>query len=112
MATFHAEGKLDLIMLVGDEKFVHVTEKCAMFDFLLGSIHVSKDVAFGDNDVVIDSIYILIPSSSPQGLYWMVNNGIYRSVGESLVNNSQDIVITMGTVTSIINYDFLIIKIE
>jgi hypothetical protein len=29
-----------------------------------------------------------------------------------LVNNSQDIVITMGTVTSIINYDFLIIKIE
>jgi hypothetical protein len=59
MATFHAEGKPDFTMLVGDEKFVQAMEKCicTMFSFLLGSIHVSKDVAYGNNNVVISSIY-------------------------------------------------------
>jgi hypothetical protein len=38
-------------MLVGDEEFVHETKicLCAMFGFLLGYVHVSKDVAYGDN---------------------------------------------------------------
>jgi len=69
MATFHAEGKFDFAMLVGDEEFVEVMEKClcAMFGLLLGSIHVSKDVANGDNNVVINSIY-QVPSYVPQGL--------------------------------------------
>jgi hypothetical protein len=56
-------------MLVGDEEFVQVMEKCfcAMFGLLLGSIHVCKDVAYGDNNVVINSIY-QVPSYVPQGL--------------------------------------------
>jgi hypothetical protein len=56
-------------MLVGDEEFVHETKicLCAMFGFLLGYVHVSKDVAYGDNNVVINSIY-QVPSSGPQGL--------------------------------------------
>jgi hypothetical protein len=66
MATFHAKGKPNLTMLVGDEEFVEMMEKClcTMFGFLLGSIHVSKDVAYGDNNVVISSIY-QVPSSIP-----------------------------------------------
>jgi hypothetical protein len=96
MATFHAKGKHDFTMLVGDEEFIQVTRKClcAMFGFLLGSIHVSKDVACGHNNVVINSIFQLVPSSGPRGLQWMVNNGMYQIVGESLVRNSQDIVLT------------------
>jgi len=58
MAIFHVERLLGFTMLVGDEKFVQVTKirLCAMFDFLLGYLHVSKDVAYGDNNVVINSI--------------------------------------------------------
>jgi putative sterol carrier protein len=76
MATFHAEGKPNLTMLLADEKFVQVTKKClcAMFGFLLGSIHVSKDAMYKDNNVVISSIY-QVPSSGRQGLQWMVSNG-------------------------------------
>jgi hypothetical protein len=87
MATFHADGKPNLTMLVGDEEFVLEKCLCAMFSFLLGSVHVSKDVVYGNNNVVINSIY-QVPSSSPQGLQWMVNNGKYRTIGESLVKNS------------------------
>jgi putative sterol carrier protein len=70
IAIFYGEGKLDFTMLMGDEKFVQVMKKClcAMFGFLLGSIHVSKDVVFGDNNVFISSIYQLVPSFGPQGL--------------------------------------------
>jgi hypothetical protein len=69
MATFHAKGKHDLTMLVGDEEFVQVTKKClcTLFGFMLGSIHVSKDVAYENNNVVINSIY-QVPSFGPQGL--------------------------------------------
>jgi hypothetical protein len=69
MAIFHVEGLLGLTMLVGDEKFVQVTKirLCAMFGFLLGYVHVPKDVAYGNNNVVINSIY-QVPSSGPQGL--------------------------------------------
>jgi hypothetical protein len=67
MATFHVKGKVDFTMLVGDEKFVQVTRKClcAMFGFLLGLVHVSKDVVYKANNVVISSIY-QVSSSGPQ----------------------------------------------
>jgi hypothetical protein len=69
MAIFHAEGKPNLLVLVGDEEFVQVMEKClyAMFSFLLGSVHVSKDVAYKNNNVVISSI-CQVPSFGRQGL--------------------------------------------
>jgi hypothetical protein len=58
MATLCAKGKHDFTMLVGDEEFVQVTKKCicTMFGFLLGSIHASEDVVYGNNNVVISSI--------------------------------------------------------
>ncbi len=100
-------------MLVGDERFVQVMEKClyAMFGFQLGLVHVSKDVLYGNNNVVISSIY-QFPSFGPQGLHWMVNNGRYRTIGESLVKNSQDIVLTSGMDASIVNCVFLVTKVK
>jgi hypothetical protein len=61
----------------------------------LGSIHVSKDVVYANDNVVISSIY-QVASSGPQGLHWMVNNGMYQIVDESLVRNSKDTVLTPG----------------
>jgi hypothetical protein len=48
-----------------------------MFGFQLGSVHVFKNVVYVENKVVINSIY-QVPSSSTQGLHWMVNVGKYR----------------------------------
>jgi hypothetical protein len=114
MAIFHVEGKTNFTMLVGDEEFVQFMEKClcAMFGFLLGSVHVSKDVACGENNVVISSIYQLVPSSGPQGLQWMVENGMYQTIGKSLVRSSQDAVFTSSTTTSIVNCVILVIEIK
>jgi hypothetical protein len=42
MATFHAKGKLNLTLLVGNEKFVQVAKKCLCAMLLLGSVHVPR----------------------------------------------------------------------
>jgi hypothetical protein len=44
MTTFHVEGKVELIVLVGDFGILHVINKClgAMFGFHLGTFHVSQ----------------------------------------------------------------------
>jgi len=79
MAIFHFEGKSNLIILVGDSKIVQITKQCfrAMFGFQLGLIHVLNFFVYVENKVVINSIY-QVPSSSTQGLHWMVNVGKYR----------------------------------
>jgi hypothetical protein len=38
-----------------------------------------------------------------KGLHWMVNVGRYRTVGESLQKNSQDIILIPNTIVSIVN---------
>ncbi len=77
----------------------------------MGLVHVSKDVMYGDNNVIISSIYE-VPSFGPQGLQWMVNNGRYQTIGESLVQNSQDIIFTPGMIVSIANCVFLVIEVK
>jgi hypothetical protein len=59
MATFYAQGKLDLTILDDNLGISHVIEKCpcAMFGFQLGTMHISKDDAFDDNNNVTRSIY-------------------------------------------------------
>jgi hypothetical protein len=59
----------------------------------------------------MSSIY-QVPSFGPQGLQWMVSNGKYQIVGESLVGNSQDIFLTSSTTTFIVNCVFLVIEIK
>jgi hypothetical protein len=59
MATFYIEGKVLLTILVDDFGNVRVTEKCLLylFGFQCGSIHVSRDDVYNDNNVVKNSIY-------------------------------------------------------
>jgi hypothetical protein len=59
MATFYVEGKVDLMILVDDYGNTRIIEKCLsyMLGFLRESIHVSKDDAYDDNNVVKNSIY-------------------------------------------------------
>ncbi len=79
MATFNVEGKSNLTILVCDSKIVWITKQCfrAMFGFQLGLVHVFKNVVYAENKVVINSIY-QVPSSSTQGLHWMVNVRKYQ----------------------------------
>jgi hypothetical protein len=59
MATFYAEGKVDLIILVDDFGNAKIIKKnlLYMFGFQHGCIHVSKNDAYNDNIVVKNSIY-------------------------------------------------------
>jgi len=53
------EGKVELNVLVDDFGILHVIEKClcVMFGFHLGTVHVSKDETYDDNNNVIRFIY-------------------------------------------------------
>lgn len=82
-----------------------------MFGFQPSSIHVSKDVAYGENKLVISSIY-QVPSFIVHGLHWMVNVGRYRIDGENILKNSQDMVITFDTIGSIANGVMLNIEVK
>jgi len=59
MATFHAKGKVELIVPTNNFRILRAIEKClcAMFGFHLGIVHVSKDKTYDDNNNVIRSIY-------------------------------------------------------
>jgi hypothetical protein len=59
MATFHVEGKVEFIAHADNFRISHVIKKClyAMFGFHFGTLHVSKDEAYDDNNNVIRSIY-------------------------------------------------------
>jgi len=59
MATFCAEGKPKLTILSDDYGIAHVIEKYlyAMFAFQLGTMHISKDDAYDDNNNVIRFVY-------------------------------------------------------
>ncbi len=54
MVTFHVVGKLDLTILVGDIGVVKLTKNvlCVMFMFQWKSMHVFKDVAYIEDNVV------------------------------------------------------------
>lgn len=59
MATFHVEGKVELIVPSDEFKSSHVTKKCpcVMFGFHPRIVHVSKDDAYDANNIVTRSIY-------------------------------------------------------
>jgi hypothetical protein len=59
MVTFHAKGKVKLIVPFSKFGILHVTKKCmcALFGFPSGTVHVSKDDTYDANNNVIKSIY-------------------------------------------------------
>jgi hypothetical protein len=59
MATFHVIGKPDLTILVSDYGIVQLTENvfCVMFAFQRGSMHVSKNVFYMEENIVLSFTY-------------------------------------------------------
>jgi len=84
MATFCVEGKPKLTILGDDYGIAHVIEKClyAMFGFQLGTMHISKDNAYDDNNNVIRFVY-QTPLSSAQGLEWSLHVRRFEIVGKT-----------------------------
>jgi hypothetical protein len=59
MAIFHVVRKLDLTILVFYFGVVQMTYNvfCAMFVFWRGSVHVSNDVSYAENNIVLNFVY-------------------------------------------------------
>jgi hypothetical protein len=65
-----------------------------MFSFYLGSLYISKDVSYAYNNLVLNSVY-RIPMTSSQGRQWVVGCGHYRIVGDSLLHNFKETILTL-----------------
>jgi hypothetical protein len=104
IATFHVVGKLDLTILVGDFGVVEVTENVlyAMFTFRRGYVHVPKEVAYMEDNVVSSSSYQVM-DVNPIGMFWIVTNGRFWILNDNAFNNSQDICLNIGTIASMAN---------
>jgi hypothetical protein len=68
-----------------------------MFVFQLSSLHISKDVLYDYNNLVSNFLH-QIPTMSSQGHQWVVGSGHYCIVGNNLIHNSQDTILTLGTI--------------
>jgi hypothetical protein len=68
MMTFHSVNHLDLNIMVDNLGTTFVFEQCfcIMFTFQLGSLHISKDVLYDFNNLVLSLLY-QIPTMSSQG---------------------------------------------
>jgi hypothetical protein len=104
MATFYVKGKVDFTILVDNARNAKVIKKCLlyMFGFQCGSIHVSKDDACDDNNVVRNSIYQEF-ISNPNGVHWDVKTRKYRIVNNNLIQCSQGTILTRRIATSVAN---------
>ncbi len=104
MAIFHVMGKPNLTILDFDSRGVQVTKNvlCAMFAIKWRSLHVSKDVSYKDNNIVLSYVYQVL-DVNPRRMFWTITNGRYQITGENVFNNSQDNVVTLGTSASMAN---------
>jgi hypothetical protein len=59
MATFHSDGKFNLTILIGELGVAEIAKKCLynMFGFQVGFLDISMDIAYNENNVLINSIY-------------------------------------------------------
>jgi hypothetical protein len=104
MATFYVIGNLGLTILVADSGVIQVIKNVifAMFMFQWGCLHVSKDVYYAKDNVVLSYVY-QVPDVNPGGMFWTINKARYWIIGKNVLNNSQDTVLTLGTTTSVAN---------
>jgi len=70
MVTFHVVGKPNLTILDSDFRGVQVAKNvfCAMFAFRWKSMHVSKDVSYKDNNIVLSYVYQVL-NVNPRGMF-------------------------------------------
>jgi len=71
-----------------------------MFEFQLGSLQISKDVAY-HNNICSNSVY-KIPTTTTQGKQWVVSFRWYRVVGDNMPNHSQETILTPRTITYVV----------
>ncbi len=104
MAIFYVVGKVDLMILVDDYGNVRVIKKYLsyMFGFQRGSIHVSRDDVYDDNNVVKNSIYHE-SISNPNGVHWDVKARRYMIVGNNFIQCSQGTIFTPGIIAFVVN---------
>jgi hypothetical protein len=57
-----------------------------MFVFRQGSLHISKDVFYVENNFVLSVVYQVFDVNS-EGMFWIVTNGRYQIVGKHSLNN-------------------------
>jgi hypothetical protein len=59
MVTFHVVGHSELTIMVNDLRTTLVFKQClcAMFSFQIRSLHVSKDVSYDSNNLVLNLLY-------------------------------------------------------
>jgi hypothetical protein len=93
MATFHVVRKQDLTILVFYSRVVQVIENVlhTMFALWRGSLHVSKDVSYIEDDIVLNYVYQVLNVNFKR-MFWTITNGKYQIIGEHAFNNSQDII--------------------
>ncbi len=73
-----------------------------MFAFQWGFLHIFNDVSYIRDNIVLSSIYQNLDVNF-EGMFRTITNGKYWIVGEHAFNNSQDIVLTPNTNTSMTN---------
>jgi len=104
MATFHVLGKKNITILVTDFGVVQVTKNvlCAMFVFWRGPLHAFKDVSYTEYNIILSFVYQVL-DVNPKRMFWIINKVMYQVVGENVLNNFQDIVLTSSITTLVAN---------
>ncbi len=104
MATYHVVGKPNPTILDSNSRIVQVTKNVfsAMFVFQRGSLHISKDVSYVENNFVLSFVY-QVPDVNFEGMFWIITNGRYQIVSKHSLNNFWDIVLTSDIVISMEN---------
>ncbi len=74
---------------------------CDMFGFQLGSLHISKDVAFDANNNVSNSVYWML-GATIQGQEWVVSFGCYKVVGDNVFAHSKETILMPWKTTSMV----------
>lgn len=74
MATLCAEKQHELTILINEYNTIVVFEQflCVMFEFQLGSLHISKDVAYNANNNFSSLMHQML-TLKPKEKYWVLN---------------------------------------
>jgi hypothetical protein len=104
MATFHAKGKVKLIIPFDEFGISYVIEKCmyGMFGFHLKIVHVSKDDAYDADNNVIGFIY-QVSIIGDLDLEWKVNSERFKIIAKNLPRSSLNTVFMLKIVAFVAN---------
>jgi hypothetical protein len=72
MATFCVEKQPKLTILINEYNIIVIFEQflCVMFEFQLGSLHISKDVAYNANNKFSSSMHQMLTLKPKESIGW------------------------------------------